>query len=109
MTEFTSEWIAGAREVVGNDDASPSGQIAFIALDHIEHLQKRIAELEAQQRWIHQDKTMIVKKDGDSWCFVLPDFINLQESEAKFMDAVLSSFIDRIYTNLLPQPPKDGE
>jgi len=79
------------------------------ALDHIEHLQKRIAELEAQQRWIHQDKTMIVKKDGDSWCFVLPDFINLQESEAKFMDAVLSSFIDRIYTNLLPQPPKEGE
>ena len=73
MTEFTSEWIAGAREVVGNDDASPSGQIAFIALDHIEHLQKRveevednrehierllcdaekrIAELEQEQRWI---------------------------------------------------------
>ena len=39
MTEFTAEWIAKAREVVGNDDASPSGQIAFIALDHIERLQ----------------------------------------------------------------------
>jgi len=48
MTEFTPEWIAGAREVVGNDAASPSGQIAFIALDHIERLQKRIAELECQ-------------------------------------------------------------
>jgi hypothetical protein len=47
MTEFTPEWIAGAREVVGNDAASPSGQIAFIALDHIERLQKRIEELEA--------------------------------------------------------------
>lgn len=48
MTEFTPEWIAGAREVVGNDAASPSGQIAFIALDHIEQLQKRVEELEVQ-------------------------------------------------------------
>ena len=48
MTEFTPEWIAGAREVVGNDAASPSGQIAFIALDHIERLQKRVQELEVQ-------------------------------------------------------------
>ena len=49
MTEFTPEWIAGAREVVGNDAASPSGQIAFIALDHIERLQARVAELENSQ------------------------------------------------------------
>ena len=49
MTEFTPEWIAGAREVVGNDDASPSGQIAFIVLDHIERLQARVAELENSQ------------------------------------------------------------
>ena len=50
MTEFTPEWIAGARKVVGNDAASPSGQIAFIALDHIERLQaERIEELEKEK------------------------------------------------------------
>jgi len=52
MTEFTPEWIAGAREVVGNDAASPSGQIAFIALDHIEQLQKRVEELEKENNRI---------------------------------------------------------
>lgn len=54
MTEFTSEWIAGAREVVGNDDASPSGQIAFIALDEIERLQARVQELEHYEKLLHE-------------------------------------------------------
>ena len=129
MTEFTPEWITKARNAC-IFFGEPATTEFRNALDHIERLQKRveevednrehierllcdaekrIAELEQERRWIHQDKTMIVKKDGDSWCFVLPDFINLQESEAKFMDSVLSSFIDRIYTNLLPNPPKDGE
>ena len=58
MTEFTSEWIVGARDVVGNDDASPSGQIAFIALDHIERLQ---AERDQVCEWI---KTRIGKQAG---------------------------------------------
>ena len=49
MKEFTTEWIAGAREVVGNDAASTSGQIAFITLDHIERLQARVQELEAER------------------------------------------------------------
>lgn len=72
-------------------------------------LRQRIAELEQERRWINQDKTMIAKKDGDSWCFVLPDFVNLQESEAQFMDAIFGGFLDKIYIDLLPQPPKDGE
>ena len=71
-------------------------------------LKQRIAELEQERRWINQDKTMIAKKDGDSWCFVLPDFINLQESEAQFMDAIFGRFLDKIYIDLLPHPPKDG-
>ena len=48
MTEFTPEWIAKAREVVGNDAASPSGDIAFKALDEIERLKARIEELEEE-------------------------------------------------------------
>ena len=68
---------------------------------------QRIAELEQERRWIHQDKTMIAKKDGDSWCFVLPDFVNLHESEAEFVDGILYRFIEEIYKRLLP--PQDGE
>jgi hypothetical protein len=68
-------------------------------------LKQRIAELEQEQRWIHQDKTMIAKKDGDSWCFVLPDFVNLHESEAEYVDGILYRFIEEIYKRLLP--PKE--
>ena len=50
MTEFTPKWIAGAREVVGNDAASPSGDIAFKALDEISRLQARVTELEAERK-----------------------------------------------------------
>jgi hypothetical protein len=53
MTEFTPECIAGARKVVGNDAASTSGRIAFIALDHIERLQKRVDELEIYNKDFH--------------------------------------------------------
>ena len=62
MVEFTPEWIAGAREVVGNDDASPSGQIAFITLDHIERLQARVEELnERNHKLISENSTMAGK------------------------------------------------
>jgi hypothetical protein len=33
-----------------------------------------------------ETKEMRVFQDGNSWCFVLPDFINLQESPAVFLD-----------------------
>lgn len=71
----------------------------------IDELKARVQELEQEQRWIHQDKTMIAKKDGDSWCFVLPDFVNLHESEAEFVDGILYRFIEEIYKRLLP--PKE--
>ena len=65
MTEFTPEWIAGAREVVGNDAASPSGQIAFIALDHIERLQKRVQELEVEGKQVCE--STIFEQDYQTW------------------------------------------
>jgi len=69
-------------------------------------------------------ETMIVKADGNSWCYVLPDFIDLQNSPAAFTDddevTSESGRVDYIYTVLtgeiktvegdsnfpLPIPPK---
>ena len=77
-------------------------------LDEIQCLQSRVQELEAEQKWIHEDTKMIVCKDGNRWCFVLPDFIDLQVSESVWMDGIISSYLDKVYNRLL-QPPKDGE
>ena len=96
-------------EAVNEDQALTISQNDYAYTIDKEMMEKRIAELEQERRWIHQDKTMIVKKDGDSWCFVLPDFKDLQRSEAKFMDVVVSGFLDKIYTNLIPQPPQEDE
>ncbi|OQA51014.1 MAG: hypothetical protein BWY47_00218 [Bacteroidetes bacterium ADurb.Bin302] len=143
MTEFTKDDIEHYRKQyalwTSRRQTTPE-ELHLIArlrdaLDHIEHLLKRvdelemfrdlvnrwsdqyyrdtnklkqrIAELEQERRWIHQDKTMIAKKDGDSWCFVLPDFVNLHESKAEFVDGILYRFIEEIYKRLLP--PQDGE
>ena len=74
-------------------------------------LEQRIAELEQERRWIHQDKTMIVKKDGDSWCAMLPDFIDLQQSESRWFSGDLGKYMDAVYwyLNDEPQPPKEEE
>jgi hypothetical protein len=49
--QLRREWIVGARKVVGNDKASVSGQIAFIALDEMERLQAQAItkQLEIEQ------------------------------------------------------------
>jgi hypothetical protein len=113
MTEFTSEFIAKQREIIADESLSwrdyekKATSNYPDALDHIERQAKRIEELEQERRWIHQDKTMIAKKDGDSWCFVLPDFVNLHESKSEYVDGILYRFIEEIYKKLLP--PKEEE
>jgi hypothetical protein len=47
-------------------------------------------------------KEMRVYKDGNAWCFVLPDFENLQVSPAVFTDEG-DTDIDAIYEQLLDQ------
>ena len=42
---------------------------------------------------------MIVLRDGDTWFFVLPDFVNLQVSPAVFVDHG-DTDIDAIYAQL---------
>ena len=65
-------------------------------------LNARIAELEAEQRWIPvseppKECEMRVFKDGDAWCFVLPDFQDLQVSPSVWMK---KGVLDKIYKEL---------
>ena len=109
MTEFTPEWIAGAREVVGNDDASPSGQIAFIVLDHIECLQARVAELEEQQRWIPANE-FIAKEGGVYYFENLRGELRIGYFQPKNMlYAQLEHYAKRVFTMPLPKPPESEE
>ena len=61
-----------------------------------------IAELEAAQRWIPvseppKECEMRVFKDGNAWCFVLPDFQDLQVSPSVWMK---KGVLDKIYKEL---------
>lgn len=58
----------------------------------IETRDKRIAELETEK-----ECEMRVIKDGNAWCFVLPDFENLQVSSSFWMD---EGVLDKIYKEL---------
>jgi hypothetical protein len=65
-------------------------------------LRSRIAELEAAQRWIPvseppKECEMRVFKDGNAWCFVLPDFQDLQVSSSVWMK---EGVLDKIYKEL---------
>lgn len=82
-----------------------------LAVKEIERLRKRIAELKIEQRWIHQDKTLIIKKGGDSWCAVMPDFRDLQQSESYWFSGDVNKYMDDVYFCLDPllNPPKASE
>ena len=104
MTEFTKERIERLQWMVTNDVESKSAYVALVVLDEIvnqadeiERLQQRIAELEQERQWIHQDKTLILKKDGDSWCAVLPDFEDLQQSESRWFSGDINKYMDDVY------------
>ncbi len=67
---------------------------------------KRIAELEAEQRDLREyideleaekECEMRVFKDGNAWCFVLPDFQDLQVSSSVWMK---EGVLDKIYKEL---------
>jgi len=90
------------------------------ALNNIEQLQKRVQELEEEKqavwkewlekmekkwdeedsqklKWIDEGKTLIVKKDGDSWVATMPDFKNLQESESMWFSMNMNEYMDSVY------------
>jgi len=68
----------------------------------IMQMHARIAELEAAQRWIPvseppKECEMRVYKDGNAWCFVLPDFQDLQVSPSVWRK---KGVLDKIYKEL---------
>jgi len=77
--------------------ASESATVLHELSEMLKNTQVRVQELEAEHRWIHQDKTMIVKKDGDSWCAVMPDFEDLQESESRWFNGTVNQYMDAVY------------
>ena len=46
---------------------------------------------------------MKVIKDGDSWCFVLPNFENLQVSPSCWANFVFSAELNIIYNELMEE------
>lgn len=77
-----------------------------------------LASLREAVRWINEPETMIVKADGDSWCYVLPNFKDLVVSPSVFTDnepvTDESGRLDYIYTVLTgevvpPLPAVEGD
>ena len=99
--------ISGPQElgtiVVCNDCGASAKSIVDWNTRPIEDaLTARIAKLEAAQRWIPVSESpkeceMRVFKDGNAWCFVLPDFQDLQVSSSVWMK---EGVLDKIYKEL---------
>jgi hypothetical protein len=52
---------------------------------------------------MNEIKEMRVIKDGNCWCFVLPNFKNLQVSPSVWRDEIDTGFFDSIYDELIEQ------
>ena len=72
--------------------AELEAEIAETRCDEIDALNARIAELETEK-----ECEMRVFKDGNAWCFVLPDFQDLQVSSSVWMK---EGVLDKIYKEL---------
>jgi len=129
MTEFTSEKMAEWRHMIKNIRSRPveSGREYLLtgvlsnALDHIERLQKRIEELEAERRWIPVSN-LPQKEEGE--CRLSIDVLLQPHPDASTLIAYYD-FDDEKWIELqtacdikvssqgiwhtLPQLPKDGE
>ena len=79
----------------------------------LEKIEKRWDEEDKQERqWIDEGKTLIVKKDGDSWFAIRPDFKNLQQSESRWFSGDINEYMDAVYWYLnddKPQLPQEEE
>ena len=78
-----------------------TGNMYDVVVCENQKLREKVAELEAQLRLISGGNTMIVKKDGDSWAFVLPDFVDLQTSPAYFGGESLDKDCNKVFDELL--------
>lgn len=83
-----------------------NGNMYDVVVDELDKANARIAELEAAQRDLREyideleaekECEMRVFKDGNAWCFVLPDFQDLQVSSSVWMK---EGVLDKIYKEL---------
>ena len=109
MKLFTKTWIKKARQIVGNDDASPSGDIAFKALDEIERQRERIEELEKEKQAVWKEWLEKMEKKWDEEDKQERRWIPVSEWEQKenvdMLIRVVVRGLKRTFTGYL----KDGE
>jgi hypothetical protein len=88
MPEFTPEWIAKIR-LSSHLIEPPAAEVIGELLDEIQRLQSRIAELEAEQRWIPVSERLPEEDDYYYVAFSLSNMKNLTDiyyfkSDSKF-------------------------
>jgi len=74
--------------------------LELVSSDFIE----KYDELVKFKIWIEDGDTLIVKKDGNAWCFILPNFKDLQNSRSVWTgdpNAPTECEIGMVYANLL--------
>ena len=109
MTEFTKEYIQSVR-MCSYLIEPPASEVVGNLCDHIEHLQKRIEELEQERRWVPVSERLpeksgfyflhICGSDGKKW----------ERVGLFFVDGQFDIINDKVtHWQPLPQPPKDGE
>ena len=105
MNEFTPEWIAKIR-LSSHLIEPPAAEVIGELLDEIQRLQSRIAELEAEQRWIPVSERL---PEGNERIFVYVPPITYPQIAT--YDHLNKCFTRGNVTHWrpLPQPPKDGE
>ena len=117
MTEFTKEFIESERVYLKErlDFYDWTNRTHLQALDEIERLQSRIAELEAERRWISVSERpkqhgwhFVLYNDKINWDrgFVGVNFYHIDKKEWSNEENI--EFYCEFQPEL-PQPPKDGE
>ena len=109
MTDFMKEYIQSVR-MCSYLIEPPASEVVGNLCDHIEHLQKRIEELEQERRWVPVSERLpeksgfyflhICGSDGKKW----------ERVGLFFVDGQFDIINDKVtHWQYLPQPPNDGE
>ena len=116
MTEFTSEVIAFWRNTLKVVAGVRGGMMeiekfALEALDHIEHLQKRIEELEQERRWTSVDERLPNSSERvlirmSNYYTVIASYFRNQKCWKNDAGATVHNVT---HWQPLPQPPKEEE
>ena len=108
MTEFMKEYIQSVR-MCSYLIEPPASEVLGNLCDHIERLQKRVDELEEQQRWVPANE-FIAKVGGVYYFEDLRGELLLGYLQPKDkLYAQLEHYAKRVFTMPLPPPPESEE